>query len=172
MARPSDLAPRVGLFRDQVKFNSDSSATFNFFGTKNDSQRAGFEVRIECTKSVLTDPILCLKVYFQKSERLMPKTTRIPVFVALKPPFKAISAQTVSQILNKSIKESGLSTATFTAKCFRPSATTAAVLMGADPNTTRMRGRWKNDTAFNEHYSYPLSKTNISEKILESNVQL
>ena len=60
MASPSNLAPRVSFFREQVKFNSDGSATFNFFGTKNDSQRSGFEVRIVCTNSVLTDPILCL----------------------------------------------------------------------------------------------------------------
>ncbi len=59
MTRPSDMAPKATLFdsetgrkeqvvfaRKQVQFHQDGAATFLFFGTKNDSARTGFEVRI------------------------------------------------------------------------------------------------------------------------------
>ena len=172
IARPSDFAPSTGFYRDQIEFNKDGSATLQFFGVKNDADRAGFEVRIEPTSNAYTDPVECLKVYFAKTHMLTPVPEREPVFLSLNPPFKGISSQTVSQILNASIKDAGLPQNVYAAKCFRPSAATAAIVSGCDPNTTRVRGRWKNDKVFFSNYVYPVSDTNVSESILYSNVSL
>ena len=172
LARPSDFSPSAGFNRDQIKFNSDGSATIFFFGVKNDANRSGFEVRIEPTDNILTDPVECLKVYFKKSAPFINDLVKQPVFITLKPPYNGISAQTVSHILNTSIKDAGLSSSEFSAKSFRPSAATAAIVSGCDPNTTRVRGRWKNDNVFFSNYVYPTSETNISDKILTSNIEL
>ena len=94
--------------------------------------------------------------------------TRQPVFISLKAPFNGISSQMVAQSLNSSIIESGLNPQEFSAECFRPSAATTAVLSGCDPNTTRVRGRWKTDSAFYGNYVYPISRSNISDKIITS----
>ena len=172
MARPSDFAPKSGFFREQLKFNDDDSVTVHFFGVKNDANKAGFEVRVEQTDNIFTDPVNCLKVYINKTAQVLHQLEKQPVFVTLKPPCQGISAQTVAHILNDSIKDAGLPPSVYTAKSFRPSAATAAIVSGCDPNTTRVRGRWKNDKVFFSNYVYPISKTNISEKILSSNVTL
>ena len=173
LARPSDFAPKIGFFRDQIEFHSDGSATVRFFGVKNDSDRAGFETRIEPTLDEISDPIKCIKMFFSKTAHIPPNNNgRIPAFPALKSPFNCISAQTIAQILNDSIAEAGLDTHTFSAKCFRPSAATAAIVSGCDPNTTRVRGRWKNDQVFYSNYVYPISQINVSDSIMTSNVKL
>lgn len=71
MCRPSDLAPKVGFYRDQIRFNEDDSMTVLFFGIKNDSNRSGFEVRINGTEDERTDPVKCLQTYFRKTEDLV-----------------------------------------------------------------------------------------------------
>lgn len=170
LARPSDFAPSVGFFRDQLTFNQDGSVTVNFFGIKNDYDRGGFEIRIEPAKERVIDPVECMRAYFNKTANVM--ADRVPVFPAVRPPFQGINAQSIAQILNTSIKEAGLDTNMFSAKCFRPSAATAAIVSGCDPNTTRLRGRWKNNDVFFSNYVFPISETNISDNILYSNVRL
>ena len=173
IARPSDFAPSVGFFRDQVIFNGDGSATVHFFGVKNDYDRTGFEIRIEPTEDNHINPVECIKIYFSKTANIPTnKKGRTPVFPALKPPFQGISSQSIAQILNHSIKEAGLDTKIYSAKCFRPSAATAAIVSGCEPNTTRMRGRWKNNDVFFSNYVFPISENNISNTILTSNVKL
>ena len=66
IARPSDFAPSAGFFRDPLQFNHDGSTTINFFGVKNDYNRAGFKIRIEATGDCLSDPVDCIKMYFHK----------------------------------------------------------------------------------------------------------
>ena len=173
IARPADFAPSVGFFRDQIIFHEDGSATVHFFGIKNDSNRAGFEVRIEPTEDICIDPVECIKEYLGKTADISyNKEGRTPVFLALRPPFQGINAQSIAQILNASIKEAGLDNKVFSAKCFRPSAATAAIISGCDPNTTRLRGRWKNNDVFYSNYVFPISEANISNNILTSNVRL
>ena len=60
MARPSDLAPKVGFGKSQVEFH-ERDMTIKFFGVKNDQNRARFEVRIEAVENADIDPISCLK---------------------------------------------------------------------------------------------------------------
>ena len=172
MARPSDFAPNAGFYRDQFQFHENGSATIHFFGVKNDANRTGFEVRIEGTENPYIDAVSCVKQYFCKTSSQVNDQQRAPAFLSLKPPFKGISAQSIAQILNASIGEAGLNTQLFSAKCFRPSAATAAVVAGCDPNTTRVRGRWKNHQVFFANYVYPVSKVNVSQKILTSDCSI
>lgn len=171
MARPSDIAPIVGLSRDQITFNDDNSATILFFGTKTDHARQGFEVRIEGTGDELSDPIRCLQCYCERTAVAAQGVDNV-LFLTLTKPFKALSSRGVACVLNESITDAGLSRELFSAKSFRPSAATAAVLTGCDPNVTRLRGRWKNETVFYNNYVYPISEVNISEKMLKSSVVL
>ena len=55
---------------------------------------------------------------------------------------------------------------------FRALAAIAAVATGCDPNVTRLRGRLKTESVFLNNYVYPISRENISEEILSSNVVL
>ncbi|GFO35183.1 hypothetical protein PoB_006168800 [Plakobranchus ocellatus] len=67
MCRFSDLALRVGLFRNQVLFKPNGCLVVQFFGTKNDSDRHGFEVQIDPSSNPLTDPVSCLREYIEKT---------------------------------------------------------------------------------------------------------
>ena len=169
MARPSDLAPKVGFRRSQIEFH-DTDMTVRFFGVKNDQNRAGFEVRVESVENSVIDPVSCLKMYMDKTQELAGSDG--PVFMTLKPPYKGLAAQSISNILKNSIELTKLQPDMFTAKNVRPSAATAAIVSGCDHNTVRIRGRWKTESVFLNHYVYPVSKVNISKKILESNVTL
>ncbi|GFN85015.1 hypothetical protein PoB_001152100 [Plakobranchus ocellatus] len=88
MCRPSDLAPRVGLFRNQVLFKPNGCLVVQFFGTKNDSDRHGFEVRIDPSSNPLTDPVSCLREYIEKTKIHVGVTG--PLFVNTTLPYVAI----------------------------------------------------------------------------------
>ena len=167
MARPSDFAPETGFKRDQIMFNSDGSVTILFFGVKNDSSRLGFEVRVESDPNPVRDPVSCLKTYFS---RTFP--TDNSVFVSLSNPQTGLSTASIAKIMKTCIVQAGLPPDTYTARCFRPSAATGAILSGCNPETTRLRGRWKENTTFSNRYIYPISNENITEKILSSNVNV
>ena len=171
MARPSDLAPKVGLNRSQIEFHNED-LTIKFFGVKNDQDRAGFEVRIEPAEQAVIDPVSCLKLYMEKTQHLVKLGQDGPVFLTLRPPYKALTAQSISNILKNSISLTNLPSDSFSAKNFRPSAATAAIRSGCDYNTVRIRGRWKTESVFLNHYVYPVSEVNISQRILESNINL
>lgn len=170
MARPSDLAPKVGFVRSQLSFR-DTSVTVLFFGIKNDTNRQGFEVRVDGTESN-ADPVKCLKHYCDRTAEHA-KEANDAVFLTLTPPFKALNAQSVAQILRKSISDAGLPPDQYTAKSFRPSAATAAIASGCNPNITRLRGRWKTESVFFNHYVYPVTEqTNMTHEIMTSNIML
>lgn len=169
MARPSDFAPKVGFKRGQIEFH-DKDMTIKFFGIKNDHDRAGFEVRVESVDESIVDPVACLRMYIDKTNQLVDKDG--PVFITLRPPYRALTAQSIANILKDSISMTSLPPDIFTAKNFRPSAATAAIVSGCDNNTVRIRGRWKTESIFLNHYVYPVSEVNISQKILGSNVKL
>ena len=167
MARPSDFAPEAGFKRNQISFNADGSATILFFGVKNDASRTGFETRVEADKNVLRDPVSCLKAYFARTN-----PTDDSVFVTITKPETGLSAARIAQIMKAGISDSGLPTNKFSARSYRPSSATAAILSGCNPETTRLRGRWKENTTFQNRYVYPISVENITENILASNVEL
>ena len=106
---------------------------------------------------MFTDPLSCLSTYFNKTSQLVQHLEKQPVFPTLNPPFRGISAQTVAQILNNSIKDAGLPVGVYSAKSFRPSSATAAVVTGCDLNSARIRDRWKDYTTFFfANYVYPV----------------
>ena len=49
-------------------------------------------------------------------------------------------------------------TDSFTAKNFRPTAARAAIVSVCDHNTVSIKGRWKTESVFLNHYVYPVSK--------------
>lgn len=84
MTRPSAvLAPKVGFVRRQLAFR-DTSVNAAFLGIKNDTNRQG------------------LKHYCDRTTEHAKEANDV-VFLNLIPPFKALNAQSVVQILRKSI---------------------------------------------------------------------
>ena len=179
MTRPSDLAPKATIFdaetgtkeplvfaRNQVTFHEDGSATFRFFGIKNDHSRTGFEVRIPGSLDPKVDPIRTLSFYFEKTGPLVGGSPTAPVFISLRPPYKGITGATIANVLGEAIKAAGLSGRGFSAKSFRPTGATAAVKSGAKPETVMQIGRWKTDTVFRERYVYPLAESDYTDNIL------
>ena len=63
MARPSDLAPAMGFHRNQMRFSEDNSVVITLCGIKNDSDRHGFEIKIDKASNPKVDPVACLKNY-------------------------------------------------------------------------------------------------------------
>ena len=111
MARPSDLAPKGVFFdpatlsvkghvfsTDNIHFHQDGSMTVHFFATKNDTQRTGFEVNLPGAADSRIDPVHCLQVYIQRTSGFRPMDTR-PVFLPLRPPYKALGSASISRIL-------------------------------------------------------------------------
>lgn len=178
MSRPSDLAPLARVFNpeacgseslvfstDKLIFNSDGSLTIIFFGTKNDSDRSGFEVRIPAGGSPKTDPVSTLRCYIETTSNIRTHSPS-PVFLTLKKPHRAVSNANISDILRQSIKDAGLQGQGFTARSFRPTGATAAVKAQVNPSTVRQIGRWKNDTVFYERYVYPIAPTDYTDKVM------
>lgn len=166
MTRPSDLSPKSGFLRDQISFHDDGSAIIRFFGVKNDSNRRGFEVRLDPAIDDRIDPVKCLKVYIEKTAHLTPND-KAPVFLTLNRPHSGLDTISVSQILREAIRLAGLSSE-FTPRCFRPTGATHAVLQGLDPNFVRQRMRLKTESVFWERYVYPIQNREMTDKILSS----
>ncbi len=166
MCRPSDLI----LHRDKIMFNVDGTVTFMFFGIKNDTDRKGFEVRLQPARNKKCDPVECLNEYINRTEHL----TRAdgPLFLSLRPPHGAISIAVVTEELRNSIEQAGLDTKVYTPRCFRPSGATAAIKAGNDPELTRQLGRWKTRDVFYDNYVYPLPEKTFTDNILASEVKL
>ena len=171
MARPSDLAPANELKRSQVFFNADGSLTIQLLGIKNDYKRRGFEVRIDRASNVQVDPVICLKTYIDRSAVDMGHIPDPPLFITAKAPHRALTASAVSQCLRDTLKAAGISDS-FTPRSFRPSAASAAVSAGCDPDTARQIYRWKTPEVFYENYVYPVTKDHFTDRIFESNLQL
>ena len=105
--RPSDVAPRSVIFdpktgetrshnfcRKQIKFLQDGSCQVTFLGIKNDTNRAGFIVKLPKHPSIHLDPVSCLALYLEKTGKYG-LTDEDAVFVSLQKPFKALSFKPV-----------------------------------------------------------------------------
>lgn len=170
MARPSDLAPSMGFSRNQIKFNNDRSMTLTLCGIKNDSDRHGFEIKIDSASNPKVDPVSALQHYLGRTASSTHSDG--PVFLTCKTPVQPLNARGVSQDLSDVIRLAGLDRQGFTPRSFRPSAATAAIAAGLDPHTTQQIGRWKTKEVFFERYVYPVTKGDFTNKILDSNVQV
>ena len=178
MARPSDLAPMGVLFdpttlsvknqvfsTNNIKFNTDGSMCVRFFGTKNDSTRTGFEVNVPKAKDSKVDPVDCVKVYIERTSNNRPINDS-PLFISLRTPYQAINSSTIARTLGKAIDLAGLDTSCFTAKNFRPSATTAAVNSQVSAETAMQLGRWKTKEVFLNHYVYPKAPEDYTQNMV------
>ena len=167
LARCSDLAPANCLKRNQVRFNQDGSLTLVLFGIKNDSDRKGFEIRVEKSSDPKCDPVQTLKDYMTRTSK---KGTPEALFIKTTS-FDPLSARGVSEVLRNAIKRAGLSDL-YTPRCFRPSAASAAIKTGCDHESVRQLGRWKTREVFYENYVYPLPKSDTTDKILTSDINV
>ncbi|KAK3775323.1 hypothetical protein RRG08_030991 [Elysia crispata] len=91
MARPSDLAPAMGFHRNQLRFSEDSSVVITLCGIKNDSDRHGFEIKIDKASNAKVDPVACLKNYLDRIAGYT-SNTHGPVLLSCTPPYLPISA--------------------------------------------------------------------------------
>ena len=151
MLRPSDIAPKSVYFdavsntSKPVIFSTDNlcfaegNLTVTFHGIKNDTSRSGFEVTIPSSVEEKLDPVQTLHSYIEKTQKYRPEVVK-PVFLSLNPPFKAITAPTVSKIMEEAIKLAGLGGVGYTAKDFRPTGATVAIDTDCDPDIVMKLG--------------------------------
>lgn len=169
MTRPSDLAPKAGFRRNQIKQNPNGNITVTFFGIKNDYNKRGFEVTLARGSNPKLCPVKCLLHYMERTAHLTVEDG--PVFLTLAPPISAVNSSTVASILRTSIKDAGLPP-TFTPKCFRASAATAAVASGTQLLTVQQIGRWRSDEVIKSHYLYPYATTEeYTDKLFQSSIK-
>lgn len=180
MLRPSDVAPKGVSFAgdslsvgklvfstDQVHFLPDGSAMIQFFGTKNDTNRQGFEIHLPKTSVQSVDPISALKCYIHRTDHLRPKPEN-PVFLTLRKPYKGLDSSTVASILNEAINLVGLQGQGYSAKCFRPTGATVAIQQNQKPETVMKIGRWKTQSIFYDHYVHEKTADNYTDSILQA----
>lgn len=176
MARPSDLAPlavyfnpesgsieRVVFKRSQLAFHDDGSLTIQLLGVKNDTQRTGFEIRIPESKIPKANVVATLRTYMDRTA----SGASDAVFVTLKPPYKAIKAESIRKVLTQAIVMAGLDKKGYTARSFRPTGANAALEAGCKPETVMHVGRWKTQDVFFQHYVYPRAPKDMSTNIAQ-----
>ena len=142
---------QVLLKRDQVLVNEDGSVTMILFGTS----RSGFEVRIT---------VRALRCYMQRTDN--GSLSVQPLFVSLRPPYAAIRAGTIANILLDAIQCARLSGQGRFAKCLRPTWAKAAIDSNCKPDTAVQIHRWKTKEVFFDHYVYPRAPVNYTDNVL------
>ena len=181
MLRPSDIAPQARTFHadsgvssrfvmstDQVTFCSDGSVKVSFLGIKNDLHRTGFVVTLPPGADVLTDPVDALRSYIASTDRWRCPVTK-PLFIGLHRPYAAISASSVAQILENSIKAAesfGLQPG-HRPKDFRPTGATEAIRLGVAADTVQQLGRWKTRSVFLDHYVHSQVPGSFTDDLLQ-----
>lgn len=177
MLRPSDVAPKAQLFHSNTGESSqvvlsvndlrfdEKGVTLFLHGTKNDTDRSGFEVYIPRASTPKLDPVVALSTYVDRTSKLRPEDGAL--FLPLRPPYKAITHGTVSNILNEAIRLAGLDTTVYKAKDFRPTGATIQVANGFDHNVVMKMGRWKTSTVFFEHYVHSQTPLTYTDDLLK-----
>jgi hypothetical protein len=179
MVRPSDLAPKALLFNaeskdyspvvlsvNDVEFKDNGFMSMLLHGTKNDTDRAGFQLLIPPASQSKLDPVSALQTYIERTNLNRPADGAI--FLPLRPPYKAISHGTVANILSEAIRSAGLDSKMFRAKDFRPTGATVQVANGFDPNVVMKMGRWKTSSVFFEHYVHAQTPDAYTDSLLNS----
>ena len=180
MLRPSDIAPKSVSFdpesgatkcfnfsRDQVTINTNGTVTIVFHGIKNDTDRASFSIDLQPATDVNMCPVWALKEYLCRTDSLSLSPHR-PVFLNLKRPYSALTAQSIAACLNDTLKVINLYPK-YTAKDFRPTGATIQVKKGVHPKTVRKVGRWKTDTVFFDHYVHSKTPEDFTDNVISGN---
>lgn len=82
---------------------------------------------------------------------------RESLFIAIRKPYKAVSAQTISRWIKQTLGDSGIDTAIFTAHSTRHAATSRAFNVGVDLDTIRRSAGWsKGSEMFARVYNRPV----------------
>ena len=71
-----------------IIFQRNGTATINIHGTKNDTDRSGFQVERELTTDAAINPVKALHVYISKTNHICPMDSS-PLLLPLKPPYQA-----------------------------------------------------------------------------------
>ena len=177
MLRPSDIAPKGVLFDstdlserkfvmsvDQVRFEDNGNLTLQFLGIKNDTHRDGFEITIPPASVLCIDPVEALRVYIERTKDK--RGNKKPLFLALTKPYAAISAATVTKVLNEAIKLAGLDNQGFSAKSFRPTGATRSIAAGVIPEIVMKVGRWATKGVFLNNYVHKVAPANFTDNIV------
>ena len=124
-----------------------------FLGIKNDSQRTGFQVTLPPSADSKTDPVEALRTYSSRTDYVRCSVKR-PAFLSLTRPFSAISASTVSHVLQESITaaEKFDWRLVIGPKTSGSTGATRAFQLGFDTDDVQRLGRWKTGSVFLEHY--------------------
>ena len=123
-----------------------------FHGIKNDSARDGFRVTISHGSDTKVDPVRALREYISRTDNISNNIKGHPVFITLYKPYHALSASSISKVLQDAIEVAGLGGLGFSAKCFRPTGATRAIASGLNPDVACHIGRWATPEVFEKHY--------------------
>ena len=128
--------------------------------------RDGFEVIIPASSHPRLDPVRALKCYISRT-RYVREYPELALFLSLKKPYGAVSAATITRILETAIEMAGLGNQGFKAKHFRPTGATIAVEAGIKADTIRRVGRWKSRETFEAHYVHAVPPTSFTDSVFK-----
>ena len=178
MLRPSDIAPKSVTYNPiseqlvpqlfstrHITFHDNGSASIVFHGIKNDTTRSGFEVLLPCDENARLDPVSALKSYITRTDIHRPYP-EAPVFLTIQPPFRAIRASTVVNLMEEAIRIAGLGNQGYSAKTLRPTGATAAIDSGKHPDIVMKTGRWKTASVFRDHYVHSQPPADFTHDVL------
>ena len=111
-------------------------------------------------------PVRTLQEYLSRTQPLCGGPDS-PVFLSLKRPHNALSAQTIANVLNEALQLCNLHPL-YTAKDFRPTGATLQVREGVDPKTVMKVGRWKTDSVFFDHYVHSTPPPEFTDNVVLS----
>ena len=121
MLRPSDIAPKARhvmpmdtivtvpftFSTTHVLFNPDSSCDIIFHGIKQDMGCSGFTAHVPLAVDPKIDTVCTLSAHITRTAQHRPPNSR-HVFLTLDPPYRQISANTMSNVLREAISLAGL----------------------------------------------------------------
>ncbi len=134
---------------------------------KNDYKRDGFRLVLQCSSESQVCLVLALSTYMARTAiQSRGRTGDGPVFLTLRPPFKAVCATEIGHILTRAIESSGLCALTFKPKNFRPTGATNAIEGGVNPDQVQSVGHWMNREMFLKHYVHCEPDKEFTDKVL------
>lgn len=115
----------------------------------NDSNRQGFEINVpRNSNNPRCDPVESLQFCIARTDKFISDCCNA-LFLTLCALLQAVSADTIGNIFKESIRLAGLHR--FTARAFKPTGVTIAVIMGMLSETVMKIGRWKTQDVYLNH---------------------
>lgn len=106
-------------------------------GNKNDTHRTGFVTEVTPSREPKVCPVQTIKCYLRRTGHA--RQPDGPVLNFFNKPYNALSSQMITNILNESICLVDLPRSLHSAKCFRPTGATKAVVEGFDRKKVKKR---------------------------------